>query len=398
MLKGLNVLAFTHYLQGPLAAQILGDFGAEVIKVEPLTGAFERSWSGVNAFLNGVSVYSFTANRSQKSLSIDLKRPESEEIMDRLIERADVLIENFRPGVMEHLHLGYKEVKKKNPGIIYCSCSAYGSGGPYRDIPGQDLLAQALSGIMMQSGKREDPPMPIGTAVVDKHGAVLAAIGILGALYEKKRTRKGKKVECSLLDAALDLQTEPMDIFLNGFHLYERSPSGISSRTGQAPYGVFQTSDGFLCLSMISLETLAKIFEDDSFLVWIEDGQFVRREEINQKVAQWMRTNTNEYWMKRLDEFGAWYSVINDYKDVEENPQVQWNEYFNEMEHPAAGKIRLLAQPVRFNGQTYKGTSAPPCLGQHTVEILSSLNYTKDEIDTFLKTDVVRADEGRQDR
>ena len=149
---------------------------------------------------------------------------------------------------------------------------------------------------------------------------------------------------------------------------------------------------------MISLETLAKIFEDDSFLVWIEDGQFVRREEINQKVAQWMRTNTNEYWMKRLDEFGAWYSVINDYKDVEENPQIQWNEYFNEMEHPAAGKIRLLAQPVRFNGQTYKGTSAPPCLGQHTVEILSSLNYTKDEIDTFLKTDVVRADEGRQDR
>ena len=397
MLKGLKVLAFTHYLQGPLAAQILGDFGADVVKIEPLHGAFERNWSGMNAYQNGVSVYSFTANRSQKSLSIDLKRPESRAIITRLVAQADVLIENYRPGVMERLHLGYEEVNAANPGVVYCSCSAFGSGGPYKEIPGQDLLAQALSGMMVQSGRANDPPLPIGTAVVDTHGAVLAAMGILGALYEKKKTGRGKKVECSLLDAALDLQTEPMDIFLNGFPLYERSPSGISSRTGQAPYGVFQTSDGFLCLSMISLETLSRIFDDTSFLNWVEDGQFLRREEITQNVAQWMRTNTNEYWMKRLDEFGAWYSVINTYREVEENPQVQWNEYFCEMKHSAAGTIRLLSQPVRFNGKTYKGTSAPPSLGEHTVEILSSLNFTQEEIHYFLRHHIVKAAESGAD-
>jgi len=391
MLESIKVLAFTHYLQGPLAAQMLGDFGAEVIKVEPPSGAFERKWSGMNSYINGISVYSFAANRSQKSLSVDLKTEEGRAVAVKLAKTTDILIENYRPGVMERMHLGYEDLKKENPGLIYCSCSAFGNGGPYRDSPGQDLLAQAMSGIMVQSGRMSDPPIAIGSAVVDKHAAVLAVMGVLAALYEKRRTGQGKKVECCLLDAALDLQVEPMDIFLNGFPLYERSASGISSRTGQAPYGVFQTSDGYLCLSMIPLETLAKIFEDDSFLDWVEDGQFVRREEINEKVAKWMLTNTNAYWMQRLDQFGAWYSAVNTYQDVEENPQVQWNEYFNEMEHPVAGKIRLLSQPVRFDGKTYKGTCAPPLLGQNSIEILSSLGYSEEEIARFVKEKIVVA-------
>ena len=395
MLNSLKVLAFTHYLQGPLAAQMLGDLGADVIKVESLNG--ERSWSGVNAYMNDISVYSFVANRSQRSLSVDLKTAEGKKIIDRLVKEADVLIENFRPSVMERLHLGYEDVKESNPGIVYCSCSGFGSGGPYKDSHGQDLLAQAMSGLMMQSGRKDDPPVPIGAAIVDKHAAVLATMGILAALYEKKKTGKGKKVECSLLDAALDLQTEPMDIFLNGFPLYERSASGISSRTGQAPYGVFRTSDGFLCLSMIPLDTLAKIFEDDSFLDWVKDGQFVRREEINEKVAAWMLTNTNAYWIERLEMFGAWYSIINTYEDLEKNPQVQWNEYFNEMEHPVAGKIRLLSHPVRYNGKTYKGTRVPPCLGENTVEILADLGYSSEEIDKLLKENIVKSTELKQE-
>ena len=389
MLESVKVLAFTHYLQGPLVAQMMGDFGADVIKVEPLAGAFERRWSGLNSYKNGVSVYSFTANRSQRSLSVDLKTDEGRSIAVQLAKKADVLIENDRPGVMERLHLGYEELKKENPGLIYCSCSAFGNGGPYQNIPGQDLLVQAMSGIMMQGGRKADPPIAVGSAIVDMHAAVLAEMGILAALYEKRKTGLGKKVECSLLDAALDLQIEPMDIYLNGFSLYERSVSGISSRIGQAPYGVFKTSNGYLCLSMIPLKTLAEIFEDDGFLAWEPEGQFVRREEINERVAGWMRTNTSEYWMKRLDEFKAWYSVIFSYEDVEKNPQVQWNEYFNEIEHPTVGSIRLLSQPVRFNGKTYKGTCAPPCLGENTVDILASHGYEEQEIERLIAKGII---------
>lgn len=390
MLESIKVLAFTHYLQGPLAAQLLGDLGADVIKVESVSGAFERNWSGMDAYINGESVNFFIGNRSQRSLSINLKTTEGKQIIYELAKNADVVIENFRPSVMERLGFDYELLKKFNPGLVYCECSAYGSGGPYKDLPGQDLQAQAISGYMMQGGRSYDPPMPVGTAIVDEHAAVLASMGILAALYSKKKTGVGRKVECSLLDAALDLQMEPINIYLNGFPLYPRSASGISTRTGQAPYGVFKTSDGYLCLSMISLDLLAKIFSDETFLTWVLDGQFVRREEINELVAKWMLTNTTEYWMKRLDEFGAWYSVINDYDAVTKDPQVIWNEYFNEMDHPIAGKIKLMSHPVRYNGKTYKGTRAPALIGQHTEEILRELGYSDEQIRILEEKKVIR--------
>ena len=202
MLNGVKVLSFTHFLQGPSAVQVLADLGAGVVKIEPTKGAWERHWSGAEAFLNGESVFFLLSGRNQRSLSVNLRSEEGKEIIWRLIHNADVIVENYRPGVMERLGFGYEQVSKENPEIIYCSLSGYGSTGPGRDRPGQDLLAQAMSGLATINGRKNDPPILIGSAVVDQHAAVLGALGVLAALHERRDTGKGKKVDSNLLNAA----------------------------------------------------------------------------------------------------------------------------------------------------------------------------------------------------
>src|SRR5215470_19072122 len=207
VLSGVRVLSFTQFLLGPSSVQFLADLGADVIKIEPPGGAlWERHWSGCNVFLNGVSAFFLLAHRNQRSLTVDLKHPEGLAIARRLVEGADVLVQNFRPGVMERLGLGWEAARALNPRLVYVSASGYGESSPYRDRPGQDLLLQALSGLASISGRAGQPPTPVGTAVVDQHGATLLAMGVLAALLERARTGQGVHVEVSMLRAASDLQ------------------------------------------------------------------------------------------------------------------------------------------------------------------------------------------------
>jgi len=394
MLNGVKVLSFTHFLQGPSAVQVLADLGADVVKIEPTKGAWERHWSGAEAFLNGESVFFLLSGRNQRSLSLDLRSEKGKEIVWRLIPAADVIVENYRPGAMERLGFGYEQVSKEKPELVYCSLSGYGTDGPYRKRAGQDLLSQAMSGLAMINGRKSDPPTLVGSAVVDQHAAVLGALGVLAALYERRDTGKGKRVDSNLLNAALDLQIEPFIYYLNG-SLYDRSETGISSRFHQAPYGIFETADGYICVSLTPPEKMAEAFGDDTFLEWTEEDQFRKREEVNAHVAGHIRRKPTEHWFELFDEVGIWCAPVNSYEEVEKDPQVIHNEAIITFEHPKAGTVRVLAHPVRYDGASPPLRILPPELGEHTEEILAEVGYDEETVETLKAEGVILAQERR---
>ena len=393
MLEGIKILSFTHYLQRPSATQILADFGADVIKIETTRGGYERHWSGAEAYLNGESVFFLLAGRNQRSLSIDLRAEEGKEVIRRMLPETDVIIENFKPGAMERLGFGYEAISEANPRIVYCSLSGYEPTGPYQKRPGQDLLIQATSGLAMQNGRKGDPPTLVGTAVVDQHAAVLGALGVLAALLEHTSTGKGKKVDSNLLSAALDLQIEPFNYYLNGAQLYERSASGISSRFHQSPYGIFETADGYICLSLTTTEALAEALNDEYFRGYTSEDQVRKREEINSRIAKHMREKTTNHWYEVFDEAGVWYAPVNDYADIEDDPQLAANGSILTFEHPRAGTVRLLFHPVRYDEETLPLRRIPPQLGEHTEEILSEAGYDAEAISNLVEAGAVRAAE-----
>jgi crotonobetainyl-CoA:carnitine CoA-transferase CaiB-like acyl-CoA transferase len=389
MLKGVKVLSFTHFLQGPSAVQMLADLGAEVIKIEPVTGAYERQWSGADNYLNNVSVFFMLANRNQRSLSINLRSDKGKEAIYRLVKEADVVIENFRPGVMDRLGFGYETLKEMNPRLVYCSCTGYGSDGPYKNRPGQDMLIQSFSGLTTLTGRKEHPPTPVGTAVVDQHGAVLAAFGVLAALYDCQKTGKGQKVESNLLNAAIDLQIEPLSYFLNKGSLWDRSSTGLATRFHQAPYGTYETSNGWITISNTSPDKLADVFEDEALRAYTPKDQMVKRQEIDAIVSAKMKCKTTEEWFERFEKHEIWHSPVNDYEDLVKDPQVEWNHSFLTFDHPDAGPTTVLNHPVRYERHQTEVYRTPPRTGEHTDEILAEYGFSAQEIDEMQRDGVV---------
>lgn len=380
LLEGVRVVSFTHFLQGPSATALLADLGADVVKVEPPSGAFERSWSAPDAYLNGESVFFLLGNRNVESLVVNLKDPEWLEVVLRLLDAADVLIESFRPGVMDRLGLGWERLRERNSRLVYCSLSGYGGDGPYKDRPGQDVLLQSMSGIASVTGAADRPPTPVGASLVDQHGAVLGAFGILAALHGRNRTGRGTRVESNLLSAAMDLQIEPLSYFLNGFS-GARSSSGISSPYYKSPYGVFATADGYMTLSLNALNTLADVLEDNWFRSVGEESSYARREEVNERVADHLQKRSTEEWTDVFAAAQVWFAPVNSYADVVDDPQVNHNGSVIEIDHPRAGAVKLLAHPVSYDGQRPGVYSVPPELGSSNRKLLAELGYRTEHID-----------------
>lgn len=382
MLNNVKILSFTHYLQGPSAAQTLADLGADVVKVESCKGSYERSWSGCNTYKNGVSVFYLMANRNQRGLAIDLKSDEGRKAIYSLIRDRgyDVILENFRPGVMDKLGLGYEKLKEINPRIVYCSCTGYGSSGPKVKRPGQDLLIQGMSGLAALQGPGDHPPMPAGTALVDQHGAILAALGVAAAVYDREKTGKGHRIEASLLGSSLDLQIEPIVYYLNGGKLTERTDTGLSTRIHQSPYGIYRTADKYITLSLTSFENLEKAFTPGALDGFTAIDQMENRIEFDKIVCQEMQKRTTDEWIEIFEELGIWWTPVNEYDEVVKDEQVIYNETFLKMDHPTAGEVYVLGHPNRYDGKNIPIRRLPPNLGEHSMELLLECGYTKEEI------------------
>ena len=397
LLSGTRIVSFCHFLQGPAGAQYLADMGADVIKVEPITGAYERHWSGADVYVEGVSGFYLCANRNKRSIAVDLKSPEGTEVARRLIASADVVMENFRPGVFAKLGFDESALAKINPNLIFASASGFGSTGPMALKPGQDILAQARSGLISVTGTPERGPIPVGAAIVDQHGGALLAMGILGALVRKLRDGKGTRVETSLINAAIDLQGEPLVNYFAGGMTREvlKREKNLATWFHAAPYGVYPTRDGHIVVSLCEAATLAEALESEELREVANVDRFAERDEYARRLARATAAFTTADLGERFDRRAIWWAPVNYYDDLLADPQLLHAKVFRQVK--VCGRtIQLVNHPNRYDGEAPELRVLALEIGEHTREVLSELGYADGEVENLLSAKAVVAsrDEG----
>jgi crotonobetainyl-CoA:carnitine CoA-transferase CaiB-like acyl-CoA transferase len=375
---------------GPAGVQYLADLGADVVSVEPIDGAFQRSWGGANKRVDGQTMLQLAANRNKRSLALDLKSPAGIDIARKLAAKADVIGENYRPGVMKKLGLDYDAVRAINPQVIYAAASGFGQDGPYADRPGQDLLIQALSGLAAINGKEPDGARAVGVSAVDHHGGALFALGILAALVRRARTGQGCRVDVNLLSAAIDLQVESFTCYLNGkTPASVRQPRHIAGWYFGAPYGIYRSADGHLALSLSPLTAVGEALGLPS-LAGIGDAEgYERRQEIADQIAARLLERPNAAWIEALTRHGVWHAPVNDYDAVVADPQVRHNGNFVTVAGATGSPVTLVRHPVRYDGAAPGVTLPPQTLGAQTCEILKDIGYGDAEIDDLAARGIV---------
>jgi crotonobetainyl-CoA:carnitine CoA-transferase CaiB-like acyl-CoA transferase len=370
-LDDLTIVSFAQIAQGPLATQMLGDLGAEVIKIERPGGEWMREWSMANEYLEGQSTSFLSLNRNKRSVEFDLKDEDHRAVVYDVIDDADVVVENFRPGVMERLGFGYEELADRNPELVYASASGYGSSGPYSEKPGQDLLIQAESGMMSITGSRDDPPTPQAASIIDYFTGANLAFGILAALHYRDRTGEGQRIEADLFSAALALQSQELTLVTNASVDIDRGTEGIGHVFHQAPYGVYATADGHIAVSLTHPAELGSILDVDA-LEAVADWEeaYERRDEIYALLAETLVTESSSTWIERLSEHDVWCAQVRDIGDVEEHPIVDETDSLIEVDHPTAEPFTTPPLPLSFSKTPPTVDRHPPEPGEHTEEIL----------------------------
>lgn len=389
-LDGVKILGFTHFAQAPFALQLLGDLGADVINVErPGVGDFNRSFQSEEK-LGGESPFFLAMNRNKRSLALNLKHPEAKEIVYKLLKEVDVVVTNYRPGTLDKLGIGYEDAKKINPRIVYCEAIGYGSSGPYSKLPGQDLLAQSLSGFASIVGPDQDGrPVAGGIYVVDMYSSMLLTVGVLSALISAKETGKGQKVEINLLNSGIHMQSQEIAYYLNTGNKPQRPKHYSGHFLQEAPYGIYKTRNGWMSFAtnMVDnaewkVQTMGELLGIDNLREIMTDRKTMleNRDQIHDILEAALVKQDTEYWIEKFQAVGFWCAKVNDYEDLVQDPQVIHNGIIKEIRHPVAGTYKAIGTPIEMSETPPTIRRPAPLLGEHNEEILLHLGYTPEQI------------------
>src|SRR5215212_6318725 len=374
-LNGIHVLDLSRVLAGPYCTMVLGDLGAEVIKVEAPEGDETRGWGP--PFVGNESAYYLCVNRNKRSMVLDFKAQESRDILQELIKRSDVLVQNFRPGTLTRFSVDFESASAINPNLIYCSISGFGQNGPLRDRPGYDFMIQALGGLMSITGESDGEPIKVGVAVADLFAGQNAAIAILAALQARAQTGKGQHLDISLFDSQLGMLANVASNYLISGNLPKRYGN---AHANIVPYQSFQASDAWFVIAVGNDKQFARLCEmigkselaQDSRFV-INPGRVEHRDELITLLKPIFLEKTASEWLSALDGAGIPCGRINTLDKVFAEPQVEAREMLIHTEHPEIGDLRLVGSPLKFSNTPVDYKLPPPRLGEHTEEILREL-------------------------
>ena len=391
-LAGVTVLDLSRVLSGPFCTMFLADMGARVIKIEhPVRGDDTRHWGP--PFVAGESAYFLSINRNKESVALDFKHAEGRRVLDALVARADVLVENFRPGTLDRLGLGYEQLAAAHPRLVYCSISGFGRHGPKRDRPGYDAVVQAEGGLMSITGPGDGSPYRLGVAIADLVTGMLAAQGILLALLARHDTGRGQLVDLAMLDSTAAMLTYQAGIyFMTG-----RTPVRMGNRHPTiAPYETFATADGELVLSVGNDDQWRRFCRAAGLDALGTDERFATNgarvdhyDELGPILVDRLRTRTRAEWIATLDAAGVPCGAVKSVAEVVADEQLRLREMIVEMHHPTVGPMRALGVPVKLSDTPGGVRTPPPVLGQHTDAVLQELGFDEAAIDRLRQMKVV---------